>query len=400
MIRASTLFLFVATLASAQEASPISPEEYRARQEALRKNLEGSVGILETAKLSSQPGADRNTPLFNFKYLAGFHDPEGILVLLPEKTILFVADPEAARGKPVDVILASKTFPEWAGRNLAGTEKAVVSLRNPDTRKIVTSLVPECANRLGKEITRLRLVKSPAEMALVRKATRATVKAHREIMKVLRPGISEKRIQEKIEKTYLANGCPDLCFPSICGSGKNGTILHYRENSMTIPENSLIVCDIGAMVENYGTDITRTYPTSGKFTLEQRKAYAAVLAAQKAAEESLKPGITLMDLHRIAANHMANAGWKKWSFGHGKVRGIRHGIGHFVGMTVHDSGGYGTKLAPGMVVTLEPGWYDRDAGWGIRIEDMYLVTRKGFERLSRGAPREMDEIEKAMADRR
>ena len=106
------------------------------------------------------------------------------------------------------------------------------------------------------------------------------------------------------------------------------------------------------------------------------------------------------DLHRIAADHMANAGWRKWSFGHGKTREIRHGIGHFVGMTVHDSGGYGTKLAPGMVVTLEPGWYDRDAGWGIRIEDMYLVTRKGFERLSRGAPREMDEIEKAMADRR
>ncbi len=392
--------LFLATLCSAQETPPIPGQEYRDRQEALRKQLGDGIGILETDKLTARPGADRNTPLYDFKYLTGFHDPEGILVLLPKKTVVFVSRPEKARGKTADEIYTRNRFSEWAGRNLPGFPSATVSLRKKETRKKITTLYPDHSTALGEKITRLRLIKSPSELFLMRKATRATVAAHKGVMEILKPGLSEKRIQEKIETTYRAHGCPALCFPSICGSGKNGTILHYRDNSMEIPENSLLVCDIGAMVENYGTDITRTYPTSGKFTPEQAKAYSAVLAALKEAEKGLKPGTTLMDLHWIAGNHMANAGWKKWSFSHGEERSIRHGIGHFVGMTVHDSGNYRTKLAPGMVVTLEPGWYNRDLGWGIRIEDMYLVTEKGFERLSRNAPREIEEIEKAMGKNR
>jgi Xaa-Pro aminopeptidase len=118
--------------------------------------------------------------------------------------------------------------------------------------------------------------------------------------------------------------------------------------------------------------------------------------AQKAAEAVCKPGATLRELHNAAGKVFADSGHTKWAFSHSKDRTVAHGLGHFVGLYVHDSGSYDTRFEPGMVITIEPGWYDKDQGWGIRIEDMYLITADGFEHLSKDAPREIEEIEKAM----
>jgi Xaa-Pro aminopeptidase len=160
-----------------------------------------------------------------------------------------------------------------------------------------------------------------------------------------------------------------------------------------------MVVDIGASLLNYVTDITRTLPTSGKYSETQRKHYECVLDAQKAAEAVLKPGATFGDLERAARKVFEERGLTKWSYAHSRDRSVAHGLGHYVGLAVHDSGTYREKFAPGMVITIEPGWYDKDAGYGIRIEDIYLLTEDGFERLSADAPRETAEIEKAMRER-
>ena len=210
----------------------------------------------------------------------------------------------------------------------------------------------------------------------------------------------EKELDELVRSTFKKEGCPEVGFPPILGSGKNGTILHYMKNNQEIPKETLIVCDIGAAIDNYVTDITRTLPTSGKYSDEQRKHYQCVLDAQKAAEAILKPGATFVDLERAARKVFEDRGLRKWSYAHSNDGQVRHGLGHYVGMSVHDSGGYRERFEPGMVLTIEPGWYDKDAGYGIRIEDIYLVTKDGCERLSAGAPREMEEIEKAMKGKR
>jgi Xaa-Pro aminopeptidase len=121
-----------------------------------------------------------------------------------------------------------------------------------------------------------------------------------------------------------------------------------------------------------------------------------VLDAQKAAEAVCKPGATFSDLERAARKVFETRGMTDWSYAHAKDFSVRHGLGHYVGMAVHDSGSYREKFSAGMVITIEPGWYDKDAGYGIRIEDTYVITKDGFERLSAGAPREIEEIEALM----
>jgi Xaa-Pro aminopeptidase len=178
----------------------------------------------------------------------------------------------------------------------------------------------------------------------------------------------------------------------------NGTVLHYMKNEKEIPKDTLMVVDIGAAIENYVTDITRTLPTSGKFSDLQRTHYQCVLDAQKAAEAILKPGASFVALERAARRVFEDRGLTAWSYAHSKDGTVRHSLGHTVGMAVHDSQSrdYSEPFKAGMVITIEPGWYDKDSGYGIRIEDTYVVTKTGFERLSAGAPREIDEIEKLM----
>ena len=203
-----------------------------------------------------------------------------------------------------------------------------------------------------------------------------------------RPGVLEGVVEAEAERIWKANGARRPSYPSIVGSGQNSTILHYPRSEHVMKDGELILMDMSAEFAHYAADITRTLPVSGKFTAEQRKIYEVVLAAQKAAFARMKPGVYYEDLDAAARKVIDDAGYGDYFI---------HGLGHFVGLDVHDAGAYQEPLQAGMVITLEPGIYIPEKGIGIRIEDEVLVTPNGARYLSDGLPREADEVERWMA---
>jgi Xaa-Pro aminopeptidase len=398
-MRAIGAFLLAGLSLLAQEAPEslrLGAAEFARRRAALLERLPDGACVLDAGPLG-EVGADANTPIFDFRYLTGVHDADGIVALAGGKCVVFTALKEVPGA---DVVRDVTEWPAWAEEQLAG-KKVYTKLRRKNLDVLAKAAGAEVVGqKLSQELTRLRLVKGEIEIRLMRKAAEATNRAHVAAMKALRPGMNERQIHQLIVETFRKEGCPELGFPPIVGSGRNGTVLHYMKNNQEIPPGTLMVCDVGAAIENYVTDITRTLPTSGKFTEEQRKHYQCVLDAQKAAEAKLRPGAMFGDLERAAREVFEARELTKWSYAHSKDRSVVHGLGHYVGLAVHDSGTYREKFGPGMVITIEPGWYDKDAGYGIRIEDTYLITADGFERLSAGAPREIEEIEALMAARR
>lgn len=282
--------------------------------------------------------------------------------------------------------------------------------------------------------TQLRLVKSPYEISLLRRAVDITCEAHRLVMaaaaKRTAPGMNESEMDGIILATYRRHGA-HWGFPSIVASGPNATTLHYEDNSRAIlHDNELVLLDIGAAVDHYSADVTRTIPISGTFTPEQRAVYEIVLQAQKTAIQAVGPGMTIRKIHNIARDVLRNGlldlrlitdvesdQYRMW---------FMHGTSHWIGLDVHDVGGRDTPFEPGMVLTVEPGIYIRDDALdyledtpankkliesirpafeaykniGIRIEDDILVTESGFEILSESAPRTVDDIEAYMSKTR
>ncbi len=394
-MRAWLALLLVVLVQETPEAFRLPESEFARRRASILERLPDGALAVDAGPLG-EVGSDANTPVFDFKYLTGFHDAEGVFVLTPTKSAVFVSQTRACPG--IDQVLPLDQFPAWVAQNLAKEPRLYTKLRGKNLG-VITDAAPSVevvGAKLGPELTRLRLIKGEAEIRLMRKAADATNAAHVAAMKALKPGMNEREIHELVVSTFKKEGCPELGFPPIIAAGKNGTILHYMRNEKEIPKDTTLVVDIGAAIENYVTDITRTLPTSGKYNDLQRKHYQCVLDAQKAAEAVCKPGATFTDLEKAARKVFEDRGMTDWSYAHGKDFSVRHGLGHYVGMAVHDSGSYREKFAPGMVITIEPGWYDKIEGYGIRIEDTYLITKDGFERLSAGAPREIDEIEKLM----
>jgi|SRR5882672_9194431 len=398
-MRAWLALLLVALLQETPEALRLPESEFSRRRAALLERLPDGAIAVDAGPLG-EVGSDSNTPVFDFMYLTGFHDNEGVFILTSTRSAVFVSRMRKVPG--IDAVLPLEQFPTWAAENLPREKRIYTKLRGKNLAVLseVASSVEVVGGKLGAELTRLRLIKGEGELRLMRKAADATNAAHRAAMKALKPGMNEREIQDLILSTFKKEGCPDLGFPPIIAAGKNGTILHYMKNEKEIPKDTLMVVDIGAAIENYVTDITRTLPTSGRYGELHRKHYQCVLDAQKAAEAVCKPGATFSDLERAARRIFEERGLTEWSYAHSKELSVRHGLGHYVGMAVHDSGSYREKFAPGMVITIEPGWYDKDAGYGIRIEDTYVITNDGFERLSAGAPREMDEIEALMTGKK
>jgi Xaa-Pro aminopeptidase len=201
-----------------------------------------------------------------------------------------------------------------------------------------------------------------------------------------------------VEYGFRRRGAERLGFPSIVGSGPNGTTLHYDDNRRRTRPGELVVMDVGAEHGYYSADVTRTIPISGKFTPRQRQLYQVVLGAQQAAIDSVRPGTDLATLNRIAREHMR--------LHSGSLCGesscdryFIHGLSHWLGMDVHDVGSFTRPLQPGMVLTIEPGIYIPAESLGIRIEDDVLVTPSGGEVLSAGIPRTVEEIEQAVGSR-
>ncbi|MEE9577401.1 MAG: Xaa-Pro peptidase family protein, partial [Gemmatimonadota bacterium] len=243
----------------------------------------------------------------------------------------------------------------------------------------------------------LRLVKDDFEIAMLRRAIEITGAAHRAAMKAARPGMYEYELEAVIEFNFRLGGAERVGFPSIIGSGPNSVVLHYDKSRRGMEAGDLVVMDIGAEYSYYSADVTRTIPVSGRFTKRQREIYDLVLGAQEAGLKAVKPGNTLLDVDRAARSYLKEHGAAACGAKNCAEHFV-HGVGHWLGMDVHDVGEYTVPLEAGMVLTVEPGIYLTDEEIGVRIEDDVLVTESGYELLSGASPRDPDEIEALMGD--
>ncbi len=282
---------------------------------------------------------------------------------------------------------------------LSENARRVYTLPNqPDAQKLA-ALAPlhETASAV-QPIAKLRMIKSPAEIELLTKASEATVAAHLAAWKMIKSGIYEYEVAAKMLGTYYAYGCEGNAYSPIVGSGPNSVILHYSANRRRMDSGEVLLMDVGAECSDYATDVTRTVPVNGKFTARQREIYEIVLGAQKAAIAAIKPGVALRgekSLQQIAMDYINSHGKDL----HGQPLGkyFTHGLSHHVGLDVHDPSEQGATLKAGMVITVEPGIYIPEENIGVRIEDTILVTENGSKNLSGALPREVDEIEKLVA---
>lgn len=248
-------------------------------------------------------------------------------------------------------------------------------------------------------VSKLRMVKDEDEVALMEQAVDITNQALRNVMKNLKPGMKEYQAQADFEYMVHYLGAEGPSFPTIAGSGKNGCMLHYETNRETCQEGTLLLLDLGVRQGGYCSDITRTYPVSGRFTQRQRQVYDIVLKANKEVAAQAKPGMTTRELNDICKKVLAagcmELGLIEKEEDIGKY--YMHGVSHHLGIDVHDVTVEGVKLAPGSVITDEPGLYIDEWELGIRIEDDLLITPNGCRVLSAGIIKEPEEIEAFMA---
>lgn len=250
-------------------------------------------------------------------------------------------------------------------------------------------------------IEQLREIKSPGEIAFLTRAINLSLDAHLAAMKMMQPGVHEYQIAAKMVEVHAMGGSEAEGYAPIVGAGPNSVALHYDKLSRKIEDGDIVVLDVGAQFSGYSADITRTLPANGKFTARQREIYDIVLGAQNAAIATLKPGTNLCrkgdkSAYRVSYEYINSHGKDL----HGKSLGqyYIHGLGHHIGLDVHDPGDYCQPLAAGMVITMEPGIYIPEENLGVRIEDDVLITPEGYKLLSEQLPREAAEIERIMAE--
>lgn len=243
------------------------------------------------------------------------------------------------------------------------------------------------------EVAALRRKKEQREIEYLYRAIEITAIAQEAAAEVIRPGRRESDIQAVIDYIYT-EAQATRAFASVVGSGKNSTVLHYVSNTDSLHKGDLVVVDTGASFNHYCGDITRTYPVSGVFTERQKEVYSIVLETQKYIASLAKPGMWLnnKEHEEQSLNHLA----KKYITERGYGEYFPHGIGHFVGLDVHDAGDYSKPLTPGDVITIEPGIYIPEESLGVRIEDMYWIVQNEAVCLSEGIIKEIDEIEVMM----
>lgn len=267
-----------------------------------------------------------------------------------------------------------------------------------------------------------RLIKAKGELATMRRAAGISAAAHRRLMQACRPGLNEQQLEAAFLHACAEQGARFQAYPPIVGGGANACVLHYIDNAAVLADGDLVLVDAGCELDDYASDITRTFPVNGRFSAPQRTLYELVLAAQRAAIAAVKPG-KRWDAPHKAALKVLTRGLVDLGFIEGSRKDVpqlikdekykpfyMHRTGHWLGMDVHDVGSYkqnGTwrELEPGMVMTIEPGLYvapDAEVpaqfrGIGIRIEDDVLVTEDGHEVLSRDVPKDVEAIERLMA---
>jgi Xaa-Pro aminopeptidase len=414
----------VAIIASAREATRSNDTQYRYRQDS------------------------------DFLYLTGFDEPEAIAVISPShkehKYTLFVRprDPEREiwDGRRAGIEGAKAEYGADAAFPIAEFKEKLTDLINGATNlyyrignghaeldeEIVGRIrhlramgrrgmsAPQAIIDTGTIIHEMRLFKSEEEIEFMQRAADIGSEGHIEAMKQARPGMKEYEIEALVEYVFRKNGASAPAYTSIVGSGANATVLHYINNDATLLDGDLLLIDAGAEYRGYASDITRTFPVNGRFTQAQRDIYDLVLKTQVACVERVRPGASVDELKSYSVE-LLTEGMVELGLLQGETKKLieeekykqfyMHGLGHFLGLDVHDVGRYQIKdearrLEPGMVMTVEPGLYiapatkdipEKYLGIGVRIEDDVLVTANGNHVLSSKAPKEAEEIEELMA---
>jgi Xaa-Pro aminopeptidase len=421
------LTLLIATSLAAFERQPSA--DYKARRQRAAEKL-GENGVLLLFAAVESPEELRLTfrQDDDFYYLTGFREPGGALLISgkPYREILFLpqnntqqerwtgkrlgpADPDAAAVTGFDRVEVLDHLHDELGKILAVGRMTIYSDRENKgpvewLRRVNAFLGAGGEGDARKLVNELRWIKDPGEQALIRKASDATVAAHIAAMRSARAGLTETQLAGIMVGTFMRGGCEAPAYLPIVGSGFNSTVLHYGENSGTLKSGDVIVMDVGGEYSMYATDVTRTIPVDGKFTARQREIYEIVLGAQQAAEKAFQAGVSTMgrttpnSMFKIAMDYINAHG--KDSKGEPLGKYFIHGLGHPVGLNVHDPGDPTKPMAAGMVFTIEPGIYIPEEKLGVRIEDTYLVGQDGkLVCLSCGVPKNPDEVERMMSSR-
>lgn len=435
--------------------APIGLEEFRERRCRLMAQLPPEAAVLLRGASLVTRSRDSEFAFrqdSDFHYLTGFPEPDALLLLLPGReageSVLFCQDrdPEmetwtgrrlgargaechhgidqafenAERDARLTELLDGRTtlyLPLDDGKALRLAERIRGSLLAEVRRG---ARAPLSFADIAGPIHELRLVKSAAELALMRHAGEITALAHRRAMGAARAGRAEYQLQADLEHEFRWQGGSGPAYASIVAGGANARVLHYIENREPLRGGELVLIDAGAEFDLYAGDVTRTFPVDGRFDAAQRALYEVVLEAQERAIAAVRPGATLVGIHRGVVRELT-AGLLRLGLLEGELeacleadacrRFFPHATSHWLGLDVHDVGSYRLDgeprpLVPGMVLTIEPGLYvpeDEDLpepfrGLGIRIEDDVAVTPDGHEVLTASAPKRVADIEALMAE--
>ncbi len=434
----------------------VSPSEFAQRRQRFLETMGAGVALF-----ASTPVAIRNNDVeHEFRqdsdlfYLTGFDEPDTLLILSNEhpeqRMVLFVRprDPEretwdgprAGVDGAKSQYGASAAFPiSELGQRLPDFLKDVRRLhyrlgedRELDDRVLGAIHDVRAKARSGVTAPReiidpsvivheMRLRKTDAEVETMLRACSITREAHLRAMQVARPGRHEYEVEAELLRVFRANGSERPAYGSIVGSGPNATILHYRKNDRLMQDGDLLLLDAGAEYGYYASDVTRTFPVSGRFSDAQRTLYQIVLDAQLAAIDAVRPGATIPGVHAVALEVLVKGLIRVGILEAPLEAALKaetykpyymHRTSHWLGMDVHDVGDYHVNkeprpLEPGFVLTIEPGLYVAPGskcapewhGIGIRIEDDVLVTASGHRVLTDGIPKSVAEVEQILAQR-
>ena len=426
----------------------------RRRRQLMRMMGKGSIAILPTAAIRARNN-DVNYPYrpdSDFYYLTGFSEPDAVAVLIPGRKqgeyILFCREKDeekerwdgaiAGQEGAVTDFAADDSFPitdlnDILPRMLEQCERVYYAMGcDPELDQSMSGWISQIRGKartgvhtpqefiaLDHYLHDMRLYKSRSEIATMRRAAKISSAAHKRLMKECKPGMKEYQLEASFTHECTLRGAREQAYSAIVGGGNNATVLHYVDNQDNLEGTDLVLIDAGCELNYYASDITRTFPVSGKFSEPQAQLYQLVLDAQLAAIKQVKPGNAYNAPHKAAVRTLTK-GLVKLGLLKGEVNKLireekykkffMHGTGHWLGMDVHDVGDYKIdshwrQLEPGMVLTIEPGLYipleskgvaKKWQGIGIRIEDDILVTKDGNEVLSADAPKTIAAIEKLM----
>ena len=399
-----------------------------------RKELLSQLDDNAVIVISTNPEQFRNgdvtfpfRPHSDFFYLTGFQEAEAVAVISHNNYTLFLRDKDATReiwdGARLGLADAPKKLMLDNAFNINTLKEQLPQLITPKSlvyydakpcnfdAEITDLLAKHSIKSLQDPLHEMRLIKDESEIDSMQKAANISVTAHEQAMKQIKPGMFEYELQSVFDAHFVKKNTKHAYTPIVAG-GKNACILHYIENNKTLNEGDLVLIDAGCELDYYASDITRTFPVNGRFSEAQKSVYQIVLDAQLAAIDSIKPGVSVHEPHKIASS-IIQQGLESLGLlvpGEPLSRFYMHGTGHWLGMDVHDVGKYQhnqqhRSFKKGMVITVEPGIYIRKDDKinpiyhdiGIRIEDDVLVTDTGNTVLTKNLVKTINEIETLMS---